>query len=156
MVVGWISLNQVLLEKVPKFVWEDSKNTLLVLCLVVGPKVIKQLDHFPLKVPANLPEVHVLLDGVELVGELGSVRVHVGYHGADVADNGSDHHHAQDEVDSVEYVLDIWVMICISSKNGEMGLCLSGFRSRAFSIQRQDFLTLYRLRNLSDGCEGDS
>ena len=97
-----------MLEKVPEFVWEDSKNTLLVLCLVVGPKVIKQLDHFPLKVPANLPEVHVLLDGVELVGELGSVRVHVGYHGADVADDGGDHHDTQDEVDGVKDVLNIW------------------------------------------------
>ena len=108
-----------MLEKVPEFVRENSKNTLLVLCLVVGPKVIKQLYHFPLKVPANLSEVHVLLDGVELVGELGSVRVHVGYHGADVADDGSDHHHAQDEVDSVEYVLNIWDMSYELNINGE-------------------------------------
>ena len=96
-------------EKVPEFVWEDSKNTVLVLCLVVGPEVVKQLYHFALKVPSNLPEVHVLLDCIQLVGELGSVRIHVRDHGADVADDGSDHHHAQDEVDSVEYVLYIWV-----------------------------------------------
>ena len=99
-----------MLEKVPEFVWEDSKNTLLVLCLVVGPEVVKQLDHFALKVPSDLPEVHVLLDCIQLVGELRSVRVHVGDHGADVADDGSDHHHSQDEVDGVKDVLNIYVV----------------------------------------------
>ena len=123
------------IDFVPEFVRQDAQHALLVLGLLVGPEIVEQLDHFALQLSADLPEVHVLLDRVQLVGELGSVRVHVGYHGADVADNGSDHHHAQDEVDSVEYVLDIWVMICISSKNGEMGLCLSGFRPRTFSFR---------------------
>ena len=95
------------IDFVPEFVRQDAQHALLVLGLLVGPEIVEQLDHFALQLSADLPEVHVLLDGVQLVGELRSVRVHVGYHGSDVADDGSDHHDAQDEVDCVEYVLDI-------------------------------------------------
>ena len=38
----------------------------------------------------SLPEDHVLLDGVHLVLVVRPSRVHVLYHGADVADNGRD------------------------------------------------------------------
>ena len=95
------------IDFVPEFVRQDAQHALLVLGLLVGPEIVEQLDHFALQLSADLPEVHVLLDGVQLVGELGPVRVHVGDHGADVADDGSNHHHAQDEVDGVEYVLNI-------------------------------------------------
>ena len=95
------------IDFLPELVWQDAQHTLLVLGLVVGPEIVEQLDHLALQFPADLPEVHVLLDGVQLVGELRSVRVHVGYHGADVADDGSDHHDAQDEVEGVKYILNI-------------------------------------------------
>ena len=105
--------------------------------MLVGPEVVKPLDHSLLQVLPNLlkrifsgilfeaylAEAHVLLDRVHLVPELRSRGVHVGDHGPDVADDGGKDEHADEEVDGDEEVLEIsfWLWSLTDGGEGEGG-----------------------------------
>ena len=87
--------------------------------LLRHPKVVEPLDHSLLQVLAHLPEAHVLFDGVHLVTEVSSRGVHVGDHGPDVADDGGEDEHADEEVDGDEEVLEISLWLRSLSDGGE-------------------------------------
>ena len=63
---------------------------------------MSSLNHCHYEDILSVPD---LFDGVHLVPEVCAGRVHVGDHGADVAHDGGEDQHAQQEVDRDEEVL---------------------------------------------------
>ena len=83
------------------------------------------------------PEDHVLLDGVHLVLVIRPSRVHVLYHGANVADNGRDNQNPC----MVCFMVKIW------SKRS--------FTDEKINCDKEILVILNRLRSFSKGGHGE-
>ena len=90
-----------------QLVRQGREDLLFVEGLLVGPEVVEPLDDALLQLLGHLAELHVLLDAVHLLLELGPRRVHVGDHAAHVAHDGGEDEHADEEVDDDEEVLHV-------------------------------------------------
>ena len=95
---------------------------MITLCSKSFPTFLKR-KFSRIFVEAYLAEAHVLLDRIHLVPELRSRGVHVGDHGPDVADDGGEDEHADEEVDGDEEVLKIslWLWGLSDGSEGEGG-----------------------------------
>ena len=67
-----------------------SEYLIFVEGLLIGPQVIEPLDDSLFQLCGDLPEHHVLFDGVHAALEVGPGSTHVGDHAADVADDGGE------------------------------------------------------------------
>ncbi len=90
-----------------QLVRQHAEDGLLVHRLLVVPEVVEPFYDAVLKISTNFSKGHVLLDSVHLVLEFRPRCIHIRDHGANVADDGGENQHADEEVHGDEEILQI-------------------------------------------------